>query len=581
MGVVRIFSLVVALILSGCTTSRWVADPEPTRDLTKSTVIDSEPRVLITKSPSTTQPVLELSIVNRRLLEVPMVYKSNRVIQKYRPKYGFLAAGVIVAAGTMYLAENLDPQTQIAQKNILRATAGGVLVGSLLNMKPVGEPIATGEVLQYGQASLSQYIDSTTVYSDRLRIIMNAALNGESLVSGREFIVNQNYTIDLIDELNLSEIQLSEDYSIEIQLVTDHQVVDTKVNVSSIMNQYIRVSKSNTQVRSSPELSESNVITTVAPNSYLPLVNSTDDNIWYRTTLGASTAYVAKSDGNLIWRVGSGYNSNFIVSTSGAQRGSVDIERDIPVSNNRNPHAIGIIVTQESYPEGLNSVKNAHRSGDLFSEYLTQSLGIYEQNIIRLKSSFFPESLADILLELDKDGTFDFDNKDFFFYFAGAGSVTVDSVSVNFKLMANDGSKGIYLNRLLEQVSNLNTRSNIFLFDTDFSNGRHTAGSRGINDSFNSLVDHFLAANPNSALFLASDVNQIASNYQSNDLRTDRIHGIFTYYFLQSLQSGSTSLPQIRDNLLRNVTFTSRRLHNRAQDPIIRFNSNFPLILQE
>lgn len=580
MGVGRAIFLISTLLLTACTTSRWIADPEPTPDLSNSTVIDSEPRVLIANSPTPADPVLELKVVNRRLLEVPMVYKSNRVIQKYRPKYGFLAAGVVVAAGTFYLAENLDSQTKNSQKNILRVTAGGVLVGSLLNMKPIGDPIATGEVLQYGQASKTQIIDSTTVYPEVLKVILNAALNGQSLVSGREFMVHQNFTIDLIDELNLSETQLIEDEKIEIQLVTEYEVIDTIVDISSIMSQYIRITESNTTVRSSPENTDSNVITTVAPNSYLPVVNSTDD-LWYRTTLGASTAYVAKSDGNLVWRVGAGYNSNFIVSTSGTQRGSVDIERDIPVLNTKNSDAIGIIVTQESYPDGLKSVNNAHRSGDLVSEYLTQSLGVYEQNIIRLKSSFFAESLDDILLKIDQGGTFDFENKDLFFYFAGAGGLINDSTSVNFRLFAADSSKGMNLENLLTKVSSLNTRSNILVFDTDFSNGFRTSSPTGVTDMFNTLIDNFVTENPNSAIFMASELNQVASNYQSIDLRTDRVHGIFTYYFLQSLQSGNLTLPQIRDNLLRNVTFTSRRLHNRAQDPIIRFNSNFSLIPQE
>lgn len=580
MGVRLKLFLGFIIILSGCTTSRWIADPEPTRDLAKSVVVDSEPRILITNNPSPENPVLEISIINRRLLEVPMVYKSNRVIQRYRPKYGFLIAGVVVSAGTLYLAENLDTQSQKSQKNLLRATAGGVLVGSLLNMKPVGEPIATGEVLQFGQASISQFIDSTTTYPDMLRVILNGALNGESLVSGREFIVNQNHTIDLIDELNLSEVQLADNDSIELQLVTEHEVVDINIDVSSIMNRYIRISRQNTLIRSSPDLTDSNVITTVAPNSFLPLVSSDNDN-FYRTTLGASTAYVSKSDGNLVWRVGAGYNSNFIVSTSGSQRGSVDIERDIPTASERNPDAIGIIITQESYPDEFKFVKNAHRSGDLVSEYFTKSLGVYEQNIIRLKSSYFPESLAEILIEFDQDGSIDFSQKDLFLYYAGAGKIDNDSTGVGFKLLSSDGSNGTDLNDLLSLIAKLNTRSNVLLFDTDFSNGLESSISTEITDSLNQVINTFISENHNSALFMAAEANQFASNYQSTDLRTDRIHGIFTYYFLQSIQSGNNTLPQIRDNLLRNVTFTSRRLHNRAQDPIIRFNSNFSLIRQE
>lgn len=580
MGVIRPLVILLTIFLTGCTTSRWIANPEPTQDLSNSVILDSEPQLLISKYPTPNEPTLGLTLVERRLLEVPMVYKSTRVIQKYKPKYGFLAAGVIVAAGTVYLAENLDSQTQQSQKNLLRLTAGGFLLGSFLNMNPVGEPLETGETQQFGKASVTQLVDSTTVYTEQLKVIFNAALNGEALVTGREFLVNQHYTIDLVDELNLSDTQLTTDSSIEIQLVTENEVVDLQIDISSIMNQYIRISNQNTAVRSNTELTETNIITYVAPNSFLPLIDSGDE-LWYRTTLGASSAFVSKSDGHLVWRVGAGYNSDLIISTSGSQRGSVDIERDIPIIEHRNPDAVAIVVTQDSYSDEIKSVKNTHRSGDLVSEYFTKTLGIYEQNVIRLKSSYFTESINDILLESNQDGSFDFDNKDLFFYYSGAGEVTTDSTGVNFKLLSSDGINGIDLRNFLERVTKLNTRSNILILETDFSNGSRVLSSSNYSDSLKFMVDRFISSNPNSVIFIASEANQLASNYQSSDLRTDRIHGIFTYYFLQSLQSGNRTLPQIRDNLLRNVTFTSRRLHNRAQDPIIRFNSNFSLVKQE
>jgi hypothetical protein len=401
-------------------------------------------------------------------------------------------------------------------------------------------------------------------------------MDGESLVSGREFIFSRNYTMNLIDELNLTDKLLVHDSVIEIQLVTEFEILDLKVPVSSFMSRYIRIMTPNTPVRSNPESNETNIITYVAPNSYLPMVNAESDR-WYKTTLGASTAYIDKSDGNLVWRVGAGYNSDFIVSTAGSLRGSVDIERDIPVSSQKNPNAIGIIVTQESYPPTVRYVNHAHRSGDLFHEYLTQVLGVYEQNIIRLKSSDFPESLIDTLQSIEAGGSYDFTNKNLYWYFAGAGGVIIDSLNVNLSLLANDIRNSIDLESLLLRISALNTSSNVLLFETDFSNGQYLTPPSLTTALLNSLMDRFVSDNPNSALFFACEVNQIASNYQSNDLRTDRVHGIFTYYFLQSLHSGNLTLPQLRDNLLRNVTFTSRRLHNRAQDPMIRFNSNFTL----
>jgi hypothetical protein len=279
--------------------------------------------------------------------------------------------------------------------------------------------------------------------------------------------------------------------------------------------------------------------------------------------------------------VESGFNSDFIVSTSGALRGSVDIERDLPVSTQVNSDAVGIIITQELYPDSISSVRNAHRSGDLVNDYFVQTLGIPEQNVIRLKSPFFAASLTEVLNDETGNAVLDFRSRDLFFYFAGAGETTIDSSGVSFNLLSSMGKDAIDLESLFVRISTLNTNSNVIILETDFSNQASLYPNETLADSLNFIIDQFLMTTKNSAVLFASELNQRASNYQSIDLRTDRIHGIFTYYFLQALQSGESSLPQIRDVLLRNVTFTSRRLHNRAQDPLIKFNSNFLLKPQE
>jgi hypothetical protein len=577
---IRVYAIILLLLMTGCTTSRWVANSEPKLDFSSSRELDSNPRISVASIPTPSQPVLEISVVNERLLEVPLVYESSRVIQRYIPRTGFLIAGILASAGTLYLSEKVDSESSNGQKNLFRITAGGILIGSALNMKPDGDPIRTGESRIYGQSSRTQFVDSTQTYRLPVLVRMNAALDGVALLSGREFNIRQNVKINLLEELNLSNRQLEHDASIAIQLVTEHEIIDLEVPVSSLMNRFIYVTQRNTVVRTQPEVNSSNIITTIAPNSYLPFIEQTE-NGWFRTILGASTAYIPETAGKLVWRVGSGFNSDLIVSTSGVQPGSVDIERNVPEIDSRNPNSIAIIITQESYSQHIRSVKNAHRGGDLVNEYVTKSLGIPDQNVIRLRSSYFPESIRDILTDTGSSGMYQFENKDLFFYYSGAGARTVIKNQVQFELISTDENRSISLTELFGLLSGLPVRNTTVILDTDFSNVKSDSVYFANQDVLLQKIDSYLNAKQNSAVFLATDLNQIASNYQSQDLRTDRIHGVFTYYFLQSIQNGLVQLPQIRDNLLRNVTFTSRRLHNRGQDPIIRFNSNYSLIPQD
>src|SRR5690606_7567387 len=86
------------------------------------------------------------------------------------------------------------------------------------------------------------------------------------------------------------------------------------------------------------------------------------------------------------------------------------------------------------------------------------------------------------------------------------------------------------------------------------------------------VADVLVQNNSANSVIFAGSLDQTAGNYQSADLRTDRVHGILTYYFTRALQSGITDIPGIYQYLQRNMTFTSRRLHNRAQDPFALYN---------
>jgi len=572
MGLKTIVAILAILLFTGCTTSRWVANPSPSLDIDNGTVLNSEPVITIVNSPTPESPVLHIKIKNNRLLEVPMVYESVRVIQRYRPRYGLLAAGILASSGLILMSETLQSESEL-QNNLIKFTSAGILAGSALSLKPDGDPIQTGERRRFGQIEKTQVLDSLSSFSEPVLLRLNAAMDGESLISGREFTVRGSVSINLVEELGLKSRAIGQNYNIQVQLVTENEVKDIQLPVASVMKQYIRIIQRGTPVRSSPVSDPTNVITTVASNSYLPFIERVNEN-WYRTLLGATTAYVGTSEGEILWRVSSGQNADFVVATTGS---SVDIEKDIPQSDVTNSNTLALIITQENYPESIRSVGNAHRSGDLFQEYMTKTLGIPEQNIIRLRSAYFPVTLSELFKSSVEGGIAEFSDKNLIFYYAGAALVRHHEGQPSIELITTSPTVSIRLDSLMSQITALNTRTQFLVFETDLSNRITGVNPSELRRHLNQLITQFNGSKPNSAIILAGESDQIAGNYQSNDLRTDRIHGIMTYYLLQSLKNGATSLPEIRDALLRNVTFTSRRLHNRAQDPIIRFNTNFDL----
>src|SRR5690606_703441 len=134
------------------------------------------------------------------------------------------------------------------------------------------------------------------------------------------------------------------------------------------------------------------------------------------------------------------------------------------------------------------------------------------------------------------------------------------------------------LDSLVTKIKRLNPASFTLILDTDYSNTTLFNISQANAPFLQSQLQEMLNGFERSSIFLASNVDQIAGNYVSRDLRTDRVHGILTYYFTQAIKDSNSQIDQIRDYLRRNVAFTSRRLHDRTQDPIILYNESYSLL---
>jgi hypothetical protein len=116
----------------------------------------------------------------------------------------------------------------------------------------------------------------------------------------------------------------------------------------------------------------------------------------------------------------------------------------------------------------------------------------------------------------------------------------------------------------LDYLSTLPTASTHVMFETDFvhSIDGTVLGSSSLKTASDALTDV-----KKSWVLFASDVRQPSNAYTTDDFRTDRIYGLLTYFVCKALQEERYSTAELQSYLSRNLTFTSRRLHNRPQDP--------------
>lgn len=589
----RYLSLIVICIAFtiSCTSSRWVTQDQFVEDRDQIKLLDSAPIVSITDLPTNDRPSFKLTVFDRQLTEVPLRLQTTRVIQRYRPRYGLVALGVVGSAGLAYLATKegvLDQELSNSQKNILYLTASGVLAGSILNMKPVGKPVYTGETRLLGQVQTIQKVDSSKIYNGSVDVIINAAYNGESLVTGLQKTIVGQQEVNLLNDLGLRTFSPPDTGSIQIQVTSEYEILEFDIPLSSFMNRYVRIATRNTPLRNSPAFSSANVVTTVAETSLLPWLESADD--WYRVMLGTTPVYVPITEGDLIWRFGSGTSSELVVTTSAGTYGSVDIERDIPVTSIINNRAIAVIIANDEYESSSFRSLPSMRSAQLVAEYLNLSLGYKRDRIITI-TNIKADSDANSLLQIDFEaqtihGIRFSTLSDLFIYYVGHGGIIEYNGNYEPAILPVDmvPGDGIPLSSLFHELRSLNVASISVLLDTDFTH-RYLPSLSPLNaDRQRQFSGILTQGNPSNSVIYSVTGNQVSGAYQSNDLRTDRVHGILTYYWVKAIQSGISDMPTVFQYLQRNMTFTSRRLHNRAQDPfgvisestnLLRFTTEF------
>lgn len=259
---------------------------------------------------------------------------------------------------------------------------------------------------------------------------------------------------------------------------------------------------------------------------------------------------------------------------------SVDVETNIPTTSMDRPDAVAVVMGIRSYAsEGVPEVEYARRDARVMRQYLTQTLGFHEGNILprnpdgRMTYAEMRTLVQQKLPSYVKDGT-----SEVFIFYSGHGAPTTGDDRQGYLVPSDtdpnfvSDANAYALRNFYTDLSEVGASSVTVVLDACFT-GQAGSGEmmiRQASPSVLSVENPFLAIE-NGTAFLASSTEQVANWYP------EKKHGMFTYFFLKGLkgaanQDGDQTLTvaEMKAYLTdadNGVPYYSRRVHQRKQTP--------------
>ena len=246
-----------------------------------------------------------------------------------------------------------------------------------------------------------------------------------------------------------------------------------------------------------------------------------------------------------------------------------DVDFAFETSNSR-PNAIAVVFGIEKYQYAPN-VSNAYNDAEIMREYLISTFGLKRKNIYfryneRATKGEFDKVFSEngwIAKNADK-------NSEIYVFYAGHGVTEPEDGSAY--LIPNDidpnyATTGYSLNTLYQNLSKIKSKSTTIILDACFSgisreNEMLLANSRPIS------IKVKQGSIPNNLnVFTASSGNEISSGYK------EKMHGLFTYFFLKGLNKNADlnndrkiTLGEMENYLKENVSSQAKKM-DREQHP--------------
>lgn len=574
--------LVLGFSALACTGARWTVKEKSAVDRDDFSVISTQ-EFLSTSSPvSPESPSLKLQILSDTKYEYAEKVLVQRNIQDYKLKPGFVALGLIGAGLAAYAANsNAINGGQSSAASLSLNTAAVIIAGAgLVNMKPSGEPRQTGE---------ERFLRKTGTFIERDTVQIQNTKTDSALIDiwyGQRRLVeneSQNFregelTINIGGLLNGLDLKGPDTEKVRAEVQYSDSTYTFEYPLDQVLQPFARITSPVAELRSAPQQNNSNILAELIQGSQLQIVENIDST-WYKILYGISENYIAQDDAELIWRNSDFSRESEVVAVPIVPFGNIDVENNIPILTGVNENALGLIVSNEDYIEPFEKRSHAHRDARMMKAYMENAMGVQAENLFEFQDLTGATRLTEIISDIRKEAN---DSTTLYVYLNGYGTVNKEGDNISLGLKTTGGDSGSFMiSELFQDISQITRDKIIVLADIEFN---ALDNSPVISETEIDLVQPLrkvsqpiIEANPNATVIFGAQINQNSELYVT-EKGEDKKHHIFPYFFAKALQERRTEVGSIFQYLQRNIPYTSRRLHDRSQDPQIFGNTTQELI---
>lgn len=556
------------VFLASCTSGRWVVKDEEAVDRSDYETLEQKKFLEVADSLSPQYPILTLNVKSHTTYRYQQRMLVQRNIQDYRLRPGFVALGLAGAAASFYGANSGRLDGGSAQSLTLNAVGVLLATSGFVNLKPVGEPEPVGEERYLDDTGTVVETDTVDIQEDEPSPVRVLVTHRDQTVFEEDFeeITGGQLQIPLAQGLNDLQLTSNDPGSFEVEVIFADSSYHYTYPVSSILEPYAQITTDLTELRSEPDIKPENVLADLTRGSQIR-IDTTINEQWYRVWYGISENFIRKDDAQMIWRSTNFLENDKVLAVPRVPFGNIDVERNIPILRKGQPNAQALVITNENYADSLSERQNTHRDGKLMEEYLGNALGYASENIHHLTDVQHPDQ---IYRQIDEISAAANDSTELFIYIAGYGEVSGNQELYlkNVAHTVDDSSRDVTLRSIFSRIASLPSGRTWVVNDVDFSQSMSENFSETEQEGLIRSHISILTENPGTVFVMGSQLGEPSRLYRSST-GEDKKHHIFPYFFAWALQQNRTSMIEIYDLLEQNISYTSRKLHDRPQQPMI------------
>lgn len=566
------FLIFLSFLLMSCSSTSWVVVEEDATDINDFEIISTQYFLESTNGLNPNQPIVHFDIKAINTYEYAQRVRTERYIQRYRPRIGFVLLGMAGAGLSTYAAfsDQLLTEPTNPQRYALLG-AGGLLTGlSFLNMKQVGEPSKTGENRLLRKTGSIQEADTISArpYNSEYPAI-KISYRDQVIRETENWSFNEGrISINLAEEVDASLFEEDPMDNILVEVSYDSLHNTKEVPVSSIFERFVVVDAQITALRNDPSNSRDNILTDLAEGSQLKLMERKGE--WYKVLYGITETWVYANDVHTIWRPSEFASDLSVIAIPNVPFGSVDVERNIPVLGRSSLNSSAFLLSNYQYEGEFSERVYGERDTKLMEEYFIQGFGIRSTNIVKATNISTDRLLERAYSRLASSITDGPQNLNV--YISGYAEIR-DSKVYLIGSSFNENGEPMYidLHQFFRALRNLDLSSVHVFADLDILN------ENGSTEPLADLASVITSENSSSAVFFGARPDQRSGIYTSNNGEQNR-HSIFTYYLAEAIKERKMTMEEIFDHLERNVPFTSRSIYDRPQNPLFFGNPQLQLL---